>query len=391
MVTPAPHPSAPKPVFVTLDQSDARDPRQIVLVPGALVPLLELELPIGLRGLTREQVARRQLADRLGLPAEQVQMRPFALGVPTDSWTRVLITDPAHLAQWRDLPGRAVLPDYLALPCAPQVWTLDQAPDGTILARLGPQDGFAARPALAMVMLERARAEQPPRALRLLSPMPELAEWARQHDLPLAETDTALTQMGLQTPTVLAHDELSCDLRADPMAARAHLARRVLPWRWPLLAGLVAAILLATVQILETRRLQAETAALRTQTTRLVQQAFPGLGPVLDIRLQVSRALAQRRAAGASGSGPDPIETGRRAALVLAEFGASPLRMDYAQTDGLSLSLRLPDFASTERLTQTFRQAGLPAQVVDSRASDDAAGVQADYRIPLNGQPEAPK
>lgn len=390
-MTPAPQTSAPSPVFVTPDQPDARDPRQIVLVPGGLVPLLELELPTGLRGLTREQVARRQLADRLGLPADQVQMRPFALGVQADSWTRVLITDPAHLALWHDLPGRAVLPDYLALPCAPQIWTLDQAQDGTILARLGPQDGFAARPALALPMLERALADTPPRAIRLLTPMPELAEWARQHDLPVAETDTVLTQMGLQIPAVLAHDELSCDLRADPMAARVQLARRVLPWRWPLLAGLVAATLLATVQILETRRLQAETTALRGQTAQLVQQSFPGLGPVLDIRLQVSRALAQRRAAGTPGAGPDPVETARRAALVLAEFGASPLRMDYARTDGLSLSLRLPDFASTERLTQAFRQAGLPAQVVDSRASDDAAGVQADYRIPLTNQPEAPK
>ncbi len=50
---------------------------RIALVPGALAPLIALDLPEGLRGAAREQVARRQLRDLTGLGDDRLQMRPF--------------------------------------------------------------------------------------------------------------------------------------------------------------------------------------------------------------------------------------------------------------------------------------------------------------------------
>ena len=52
--------------------------RHVVLVPGAEVPLLALDLPERLRGPAREDVARRQLRDRIGLDAARIEMRPFS-------------------------------------------------------------------------------------------------------------------------------------------------------------------------------------------------------------------------------------------------------------------------------------------------------------------------
>ncbi|WP_420568731.1 type II secretion system protein GspL [Thalassovita sp.] len=370
------------PRFVRADQDAPAAPDQIVLVPGTEVPMISLDLPAGLRGAAREQVARRQLSDRMGLPASDVQMRPFAPKGTADAWTRILITDPGHLAQWKSLGGRAVLPDYLALPCDPELWCLDQDQNGTIRVRLGAFDGFSARPALTVAMLDKALGDGPrPKALFLLSELPQIAEWADAQNLPVARTPEDLSALDLPAPNVLAHDELSCDLRADPLAARVQLANRVLPWRWPLLAGLVAATLFGAVQIIQTRSLQSQTAQITQQTQQDVQRAFPGLGPLLDIRLQVSRALADRRGAATPDTQLNPVELGRRVAQVTHEFGAVPQQLSYTAVEGVVLILRLPDFAATEGLGQALRTAGMQVDLVDSRASTDTEGVRAEYRI----------
>ncbi|MBR9651477.1 type II secretion system protein GspL [Thalassovita aquimarina] len=360
--------------------------RQVALVPGVETPLYSLDLPKGLHGQAREQVARRQLADRIGLRDGSVEMRPFAPGKSGDGWNKVLICDPEALSQWRGLSCRAVLPDYLSLPAAEGIWTVQRDDiDGIplIMARLGPRDGLSAAPEIALRMLQQALTGARPRAiLNLGAALPELAELAAAQDVLVLQSVEELAKKGLPLPQLLAHGELSCDLRTDPMAARARLSRRVLPWRWPVLAGAAAIVMWATAQWIAIDRLDTQTRQITQQTDTLVRQHFVATGPILDTRLQVSRALAQTRAAAQTGRDRgDPLDLTIRAAEVIARTGARTESIRFTENDGLTLILRLPDFAAAETVTAALVAEDLPATLVESRVGDTQTGVRTEIRI----------
>lgn len=372
-------------------------PRQVVSVPGTAVPMIRLDLPRGLRGQAREQVARRQLADRTGQKEHALDLRPCVLpatkGAAAERWSHVLAADPDWLEGLRQIPARAVLPDYLTLPAADGVWTLasDRLEDSgqdIIMARLGLADGFSALPALFPLMLEQALQDGvPPSAFLLTTPLPEasdsaLSALAAAHDIPLARSPEEITALGLPRPKALSHGEMSCDLRHNPMAARARLARRVLPWRWPALAFLLAAGLWAATTISATRRIEGETAALTAGTQALVQRHFIADGPLLDIRLQVSRALADlRKASGSGETQSDPLELTARAAGVIAAAGLRPEALNYRAGEGLRLVLQLADFAEADRIAADLRAAGLMVEVGELRVSDGHSGVRGELIV----------
>ncbi|WP_425099670.1 type II secretion system protein GspL [Tropicibacter sp. S64] len=370
--------------------------RQVVLVPGALVPLVALDLPDTLRGQAREQVAQRRLADRLGLRPEQIAMRPFApvaKGKAPDSWTRVLTADKAWLDSLRDLPGRAVLPDYLSLPCSEGLWTLRTADiDGHAqwMVRLGPGDGLTAQPALARMALRTALARgDRPKAILCLGALPaDLPALVEAYDIPVVADAAALKPLGLAAPVTLGFGELACDLRKNPMAARARLARRVLPWRWTALAAMLAAGVWAGLQWYDLDRARRETRAISAATTAMVQEVFTGTGPVLDARMQVSRALAQMQASqGGSGDTLDPLDLIHRVATVLRGGQIVPDLIDYRETEGLRVIARLPDFAAADRLAAALRAEGLQVDLRDSRTEDGEAGVRTEFAIaPATGE-----
>lgn len=365
--------------------------RHVALVPGADVPLLALDLPGGLKGPAREDVARRQLRDRLGPQGDRVEMRPFALPGDGDGWRRALVADAGLLAGWRGRAGascRAVLPDYLALPTAVSLWTL-RVENGSVQARLGPGDGFSADPELARVMLARAlddTAQEVPGAVLLLGADGDVDDDAPEaglhwldamlaaREIPLVTTMAGVTALGLERPQVLAHGELRLDLRADPRAARARLRARVLPWGWPLLIGLVAAGLWGAAQILAIQALTQAQMAERDRAMVLVRDHFVPSGPVLDIRVQVARALATREAAAQTWRGRiSPLMLFGQAAEVIAEQGASPQELRYDSAEGLRAVLDVADFAAAEQLADALREAGLRVEVLDSRVRDSGA------------------
>lgn len=403
--------------------------RHVVMVPGTAVPLVRLTLPKGLRGQAREQVAQRQLADRAGLRADQRQgllLRPCpplgAKGKNSAQWHQALISDKTLLDSLQGLSCKAVLPDYMTLPTAAEIWTLcrDTLPDDPlpstdtgadnpdvqedaymaggntgapiVMARLGPEDGFTAQPALALAQLERAlRAGPLPKAWLLLSSQTEsdpLVALAAAHGIPVVHNTAELTRLGLPEPKILQHGELACDLRHNPMAARNQLERQLKPWRWPLLAGALAAMVWAATQVLVTARLQAETAEITARTTQMVQAHFVPQGPVLDARLQVSRALADLRQANSDSSqASDPLLLAARTARVLAQARQQPELLSYDETEGLLLTLRLADFAAVDQLQSAFDSAGLTTSLRDSRVSDGQDNVRAEFRITASTTP----
>jgi len=361
--------------------------RQIGLVPGTQVPLLAVDLPAALRGHAREQVAERQMRDALAGGRDNVEIRPFHTPGQDRSWTRVLVASAKQLEAWRRMAGpacKAVLPDYLALPVGADIWTLVRA-DQTILARLGPEDGFSATPAVAARLLKDAlaAADPAPKAVFSSQPLPpELETLFSGHNLPVVDSAKALQALGLEPPQVLAHGELQFDLRRDPRAARARLRARVLPWRWSALGALVATGLWAGTQMLAIGGVEDQTAQYRAATLATVRTDFVTSGPILDIRTQVSRSLAEARvAASGAGESVSPLDLLGLAADVITAQKAQPDYIEYTVTDGLSAVVRVADFAAADDLAAALRAAGLDVAVVESRVSDGDDGVRTELRI----------
>ena len=362
---------------------------KLVLVPGALAPILTLDLPRRLRGHAREQVALRQVRDRLGLTPEQVELHPLPGGAEgPDGWSRALLADRAQLAEWRQSAGtrsHALLPDYLALPTSPDLWVCRLNGAGMVQVRMGVRDGFSAAPAPARAMLARAldRGDRPRALLRLGEAVPEIEALAAENDFPVIDKPEAAAGLGLSAPKQLGHGELGWDLRRDPRAARMRLRRRVLPWRWPLLAGAVAAALWAAAQVIAIDRLQTQTRTALDEALTLARTHFVPDGPVLDIRSQVSRALRQRREmAGRVASDVSVLDLMAVVAPVLDAAGAAPKDLRYTPKEGLGLQVGMPDFAALDRLVAALgAEDGLDVTLQRSQVADEQAGVLGDILV----------
>lgn len=362
----------------------------VVLAPGTEVPLLAVDLPKTLRGGSREQVAWRQLQDLYGLSADDIEMRPYVGAGKADSWTRVLVVDAALIARWREKTGqacRAILPDYLALPAASDLWVISATED-ILQVRLGTQDGFSGDVDMVRLMLGRALSGgdiSAPKAVLHLGPKPP---WLTDlmGDIPVVDQPDALQKLGVETPKVLAHGELATDLRTDPRAIREHLRRRILPWRWPVLSGMLAVGVWAATQIIDIRDLDQATDTTRAEIETIVRDQFVPTGPILDIRVQVSRALAAQQASITAGSGQvSPLVLLGQVADVAVGLAATPDQITYSQTDGLTMDVRLADFAAVDRLVAALENSGIAAEVRDARVGGDSAGVQVDLRLSPSG------
>ncbi|MGC1497768.1 MAG: type II secretion system protein GspL [Sulfitobacter sp.] len=374
--------------FVRLSENtSAPSAQQIALVPGAEVPVLALDLPPGLRGQAREQVARRQLLDRVGLQAANIEMRPIFPPRQGDTWSKVLITDAIELDKWKALAGsqcRALLPDYLALPCTSGIWTITGL-DNNIIARLGPDDGFSAQTDIALTLLAKqleSAADKPKAILRLNAELSPLSALAKEHDIPVITSLAAVKEFDLPIPKLLGHGELDFDLRRDPQVTRRRVRATVLAWRWPLLFGVIAAGLWAATQIIETQQIMSQTAELNSQTRALVKTHFVPSGPLLDMRIQVTQALTKLRGAtGPDGSQENALELFAQAAGILKDAGAITEQVSAVSPQELAVIIKLDSFAAVDKLAETLRASGLVTDVRESRASDGSSLVRTELRL----------
>lgn len=365
----------------------AAEPGQVVLVPGEDIPMLPLDLPGGVRGSTREQIARRQILDSAALQTHDVEIRPALLEGRGESWDRALVADRGQIAVWSAAAGsdcRAVLPDYLTLPTAPDIWSLQLKGD-RLLARLGPQDGFSAEVDLAEILLKQAlkEADSHPRAVLWEgAPLPQITAVFEPLDVPQIGEPAAAADLGLPPPVALAHGELALDLRRDPFATRARLRRRILPWRLPVCLALVGVGLWAAAQMIVTSALTRETRHLQAETLALVRQHFVPTGPVLDVRTQVNRALqAAQQAARGKTEGVSPLALFGQSVEALSGPDVTPQQVFYAGEDGLQMLVEVPDFAAGEALVAQLRAQGMTVVVLRSEAGEGRSGVQLELRL----------
>ncbi len=383
----SPPPPAPELPTALLTGGKRLRRRHVALVPGESVPILPLDLPPGVRGVAREKVAQRQLADLMGAQADTLQMRPFALQGQEDRWDRVMVTEAGQLAVWRGQAARgcqAVLPDYLALPVSDTGWTIAHE-DGRVRVRFGRADGASTTE--AALCLQAARLlegdQRPDTVLRFGPPLPQFEAQMAEAGIPVTIDPKAARGL-----TAFGHGELALDLRADPQAARRRLRRQVGAWRWPLLIGAVAAGLWAAALLTVIRATEQQTAAVTARTLEQVRQSFVPSGPILDARVQIMRALSDSRASlSAASDTVSPLDLFAMAAPVIAAAEADPQSVTWEPDAGLRLVLILPDFAAVDALVDALAAEALRVAVEEARLSETAGGrVRAEVSISVPEQ-----
>ncbi len=370
--------------FVSLSNTgDGLDVGQVGIVPGADVAVLELDLPTGLRGQNREQVATRQLRDKIGIDPQTVEIWPLIESGQADKWTHVMVADSDAVAQWRETAGQkclAVLPDYFTLPTTQDVWTLAPGEGAQNLAvRLGPFDGFGSGIELAIVLLRQALNESkslPQKFLLLGAPIPQINDIAAEFDIEIVSDPHKIQAR------VLEHGELGFDLRRNPQLARARLRKKLLPWGWPLLFAAASAGIWAATQMIVINRIESDVKQLTQHTTAMVKEHFVQTGPILDARVQVTRELENAREnANAQGQKSDSLDLFARAAAVITSEGAVTELVGYTPADGLSLAVSVVDFAAAERLAEQMRAEGMNVTIRNTRANDTDSGVRTTLDI----------
>lgn len=355
----------------------------VATVPGTLAPLVPLDLPGVLRGAARARVARRQLRDTYGGADSGIDARPARLGDAADRWQALMVVATQTRLDWARKAAaagplcRAILPDYLVLPAARDLWVIEAA-GPLIRVRLGLEDGFSAEPDLALALLQGARAKAPPRAvLRMGALAPDIDAWLAELGLVVCLDPSGLAAHGVTPPQRFAHGEFALDLARDPDAERAEM-RKVLRSLGVVaglglmgLAGWIAAIML------ETSALRAQGLAYRQNSERILREVVIPTGPILDIRTQVSRLVEDARAANADAADmARPLDVLRRAGAVLAAHEATVTRVSYQPAAGLVIDLQLADFAALDTLVAALREGGTELRVAQSVTRDDA-GVEA--------------
>lgn len=391
-VTPATRPAVPRrgkaPLLlwrIGRDEAPQTSGDFVALVPGADAPLLTLSLPDALKGAAREGVAFRQLRDRLGAGAEALDLRPARLKGLEQRWSAVLAAERTAVAQWRAVAARgkgrcrAILPDYLALPAAPGLWTLATEAGANVMmvqARLGPQDGFSAESPLARQLivgaLDRARAlgALPVAVLRLGPPEPALD--AALRELPVVRSIDALPP-GLARPAIMAHGEGALDLGRDTVASAEALHARLAALRWPLALAFVGLLAWALAIEVQTRRDLALAAALDAATIDAIRRDFLPSGPLLDIPVQVTRELERRRGAAAvDRDGHAPLNLLHQATVLVSAHPAQLQSIVLQPATGIALDLSLDDFGALDLLLADMRAQGLAARTMRSSAEPDS-------------------
>ncbi len=367
------------PALWHLEDPGPPDGAYVALAPGADLPLLPLDLPDKLTGLARERVAQRVITDKLALPKAGLELRPWRRA--GKAWDRILVADAEDLAGWR---GRltdgctGLLPDYLGLPCIPGVWTV--AVDASVRARLGEGDGFTAEPSLAAALL--AEAPAPKAVLRLGEPSEPVDAALADKAVPLFHSFDDLAAAGHGTPLPWAQSVRGLDLKAPPTAGFDRIRSGLRQWTAPVLVAAMALGVWIGSVLVETRDLQARAEAARAASEAMVRAHFVPNGPILDMRAQVSAALAQ--------AAPPP--TPKADALVLFQMAAPFLAGDavvlqaisYRADSGLVAVVELTDFAALDRLVADLRAGGFAVEELDS-AARQAGGVAASLRL-LDGE-----
>jgi general secretion pathway protein L len=346
------------------------------LIDGAMVPLLSFVLPKGLKGNARRDVAMRQLRDQIGTAAQSVEIQPLHGTRSKDLWTHGIVKDKAvdalisGLGLKDNVGCAAVLPDFMALPAAEDLWTIDVGECATRV-RLGVDDGFSGEAAFAVLSLDKALVRDKPRGvLRLGRENTQIDAFLAALDVPIVDAPVAMEQHDLPVPQVYSHNELALDLRVNGQAEIADAARNIRAAVWPVLVGVAALGIWMVSMSMNTNAARTQALNLRKETLQVVRENFVPTGPILDVKRQVSQAIINAKdAAKSDATDNTPFEVLRQAGVALGDYPDVLKSTSFSQAEGLILRLSLDDFKTLDEIVATIGDAGLTVRVGSSDAS----------------------
>lgn len=379
------------PVLVPPDHTGAMPLEPFVaMIRGADAPLHEFNLPKGLRGQAREKVARRQVADNLGLAQNDVEVRPFLTGADKGLWTRAIVVASDKMATQRGkfAAGRAlaILPDYLTLPATTDVWVIE-VQDDTVKIRIGLNDGFSGEPDLALLQLAEIQKSAVPRAiLRLGGTDAAIDGFLARLNLPILQDAKDFTGDLAPAPQLFAHGELLADLSQNAQAAFYAMKRVFRTWRFFVILVALAVVLWSVSMNLRTAELAESAVETRRQTTQLVRDNFIPTGPILDVRAQVSGAISGLNSQIQTARNKvAPLDLLKSTALVAAAAPTSILGAFYQAGDGLNVTFQTGDFAALDRLVAALEAADIAVTIGQSSASENGEGVTSQLMLSPKG------
>ncbi|PCH98384.1 MAG: hypothetical protein COB84_02150 [Rhodobacteraceae bacterium] len=355
------------------------------LVNGADAPLLPLDLPAGLKGLAREKVAQRILAGNTA-----TSLHPFASKPHVAPWTHAIVVSDENVAQWRETfqvgTSRcvAILPDYLALPCAKDVWVIEVAGDQARV-RLGQTDGFSAD--IDMVAILLAKATPPKAVLRLGTSAHSIDDLIAELGVPVCDSVKALAKIAPSVLPAFSNGELLFDLGKDPRAAFNAQAKTLKSWAVPVILAVLALGLWTGAELYSSAKITTQTTEIRKETVDAVRAMFVPDGPILDVKAQVTQALVARQNATSNASTlGSPLELLKATGAVINASGVTLDVASYSETTGLAVTLKLSDFAALDQVVDALKNAGFNVKIERS-SSIDGGGVEAILAV-LNAAKE---
>jgi general secretion pathway protein L len=355
--------------------------RFVALAPGALAPLFRLDLPRGVSGAARLRVARRQLVDRLGPAAEALEIHPLPPADGSGQWNRLVAVARDTAERWRAEPAArhrrcvSLVPDYLAVPTAPGLAVVD-CRDGVLRVRVGINDGFTAPSAVAVPLLRAALAKEHIDAVLLLGDLPAgIAEAVSAAGVQIFGT---VEELGPSVAWPLSTGRSGLDLRQGEGSASEQLLG---VWLLPLNVAIIALLVWSAGVLVETRRIEAQIRQVGDRTTETLREGLIPTGPILDIRAQVTRSLAEAIGGGAN----DPASLSvmdilHRAAKVAVQHHAEVRSVSQEAGDTLALTVVMADFEGVEALVSAFADTGLEARTQTARTLD-AGGVESRISV----------
>lgn len=342
--------------------------RVILLVPGTDVVLWKAHVP-GLRGQKLRQALPFSLEDDL---AQDVETLHFAMGASTGEGERnVAVVSRQHMESWlaplreHGIEPDAIYPEMFGVPEPEEsAWTV-LLDNGFVLARTGPQSGFACE---ASMFPDLTALESLPDDLQL-TVYARQREQARANELCAGFEAASIHRKNYwSTLAVLAEglNSKAIDLRQGMYAISRGWQRWGLPYRAS--AILLVALFLVQLAVLSATRVQLsdQNRMLQHQANHIYRQLFPGDNRVVDIRAQTQSHLSSLSQSGNGQAGLlFLLEKTSRA--LNAVPGLHVTRLQY-QRGKLLLGLRGGSLNELETLRTKF--SGLSGVKLDVESAD---------------------
>lgn len=346
--------------------------RVILLAPGELVAAHDVELPARTDAQARA-AAGYAVEDLTAQPLDEVIV---AAGPAREQGSRrtVAVVDRDVFAGWRAaLAGQGlapdlIVPDYMALPCAPDGASLADLGD-RVLVRLGAA-GFAIEADIAGEVIAAYLAQANVRSVRawtdrldvLLSASAQAGRTIEVEPPLTEETFAQLLHEGLQSPPDV--DLARAD--APPSDVLMVVWRR---WRTGVVLGFVAAFAYAALLMFQTASYDRARDDAYAEAEQAIRGAFPEITRVVNPRAQLRSRLGEAQADGAAFVALSGLIADSMRDIETIEVDA--VRYDAAR-DALDVAIRYAAYDDVERLGAAVSARGGVMEEGGSRRVGDA-------------------